>query len=252
MTISASGGRIYYAIVNRYSFWLLLNGSTVGSSGAVTAYYAGVPFLPDPVEPLVVSGATNTSPIEITTSAAHGLTTGDFVFVDGVLGNTGANGFFSITVTSSTKFTLDTSTGTGAYTSGGLVGSVDRVSRCVYSGGNTDGTFASSWRANPLGTAFGTVCLTINEANFASTTNQLQLLSSTAAPWRATRYAITEPYVYAPTSGGGTKYVQFQLWNAALISGTPSVTIDTTMTFDTHSWQVFGTTTNVALVVAYS
>lgn len=66
-----------------------------------------------------ITGATNTSPISITTSSSHGLATGAIVTIIGVLGNIGANGTWPITVTSGTTFTLTGSTGTGAYTSGG-------------------------------------------------------------------------------------------------------------------------------------
>lgn len=68
-----------------------------------------------------ISAASNTTPIQITTNSAHGRSTGDVVFVSGVLGNTAANGFFTITVTSGTQFKLNGSTGSGAYTSGGTV-----------------------------------------------------------------------------------------------------------------------------------
>lgn len=67
-----------------------------------------------------VSGATNAGPIEIT-SFNHGLATGDRVAIDGVLGNTNANGNWTVTVTSVSKFTLDGSTGNGAYAGGGVV-----------------------------------------------------------------------------------------------------------------------------------
>lgn len=68
-----------------------------------------------------VANATNASPIAITTSANHGLSTGQLVGISGVLGNTAANGQFIVTVTSANSFTLNSSTGNGAYTSGGLV-----------------------------------------------------------------------------------------------------------------------------------
>ena len=67
-----------------------------------------------------VAGATNASPIAVTGSA-HGLATGDRVAVAGVLGNTAANGTFTVTVTSPTAFTLDGSAGNGAYGGGGWV-----------------------------------------------------------------------------------------------------------------------------------
>ncbi len=80
---------------------------------------------------LAVTGATNASPIVITT-ATHGLTTGDYASITGVLGNTAANGTWNITVLSSTTFSLIGSAGNAAYTSGGIVqggdlGQVDKI-----------------------------------------------------------------------------------------------------------------------------
>jgi hypothetical protein len=66
----------------------------------------------------VITGATNASPISIT-SAAHGLQTGNVVTITGVGGNTAANGTFVITKTGDNTFTLNGSTGNSAYTSGG-------------------------------------------------------------------------------------------------------------------------------------
>lgn len=65
-----------------------------------------------------ITGATNASPIVIT-SAAHGLTTGARLTVASVGGNTAANGTFIITKVDANTFSLDGSTGNGAYTSGG-------------------------------------------------------------------------------------------------------------------------------------
>ena len=52
-----------------------------------------------------------TSPIQVTTSIAHGLSTGTTVVIAGVATNTAANGTWVITVTGATTFTLDGSTG---------------------------------------------------------------------------------------------------------------------------------------------
>lgn len=65
-----------------------------------------------------ITGATNASPIVIT-STSHKLTTGTRVTIAGVGGNTAANGTFSITNVDVNSFSLDGSTGNGAYTSGG-------------------------------------------------------------------------------------------------------------------------------------
>lgn len=65
-----------------------------------------------------VTGATNATPIVITTSN-HGLNTGDSITVASVGGNTNANGTWVVTRVSSSTFSLDGSAGNSAYTSGG-------------------------------------------------------------------------------------------------------------------------------------
>lgn len=80
---------------------------------------SGYPTYADGNSPLAVTAATNATPIVITT-ATHSWSTGDFVHIQGVLGNAGANGPWQITVLSSTTFSLNNSVGSGSYTSGGL------------------------------------------------------------------------------------------------------------------------------------
>lgn len=77
----------------------------------------------------VITGATNASPIVITITA-HGYETGDQVTITGVLGNTAANGNWTITVLTANTFSLDGSTGNGSYTSGGTCESRRIGSRC--------------------------------------------------------------------------------------------------------------------------
>lgn len=67
-----------------------------------------------------ISAATAASPIAVTTGT-HGLNTGDIVLITGVVGNVAANGKWVVTVVDSTHFSLNGSTGTVAYTSGGSV-----------------------------------------------------------------------------------------------------------------------------------
>lgn len=66
-----------------------------------------------------VAAATATSPIVLTTGAAHGLINGARVTVADVGGQTGANGTWDITVVSPTKFSLDDSFSSGTYNGGG-------------------------------------------------------------------------------------------------------------------------------------
>ena len=70
---------------------------------------------------IVVTGASNASPIELATPIPHGFATGDRVAVKGVLGNTAANGWWTITVRTPTSFTLDGSIGNAAWAGGGSI-----------------------------------------------------------------------------------------------------------------------------------
>lgn len=65
-----------------------------------------------------ITGATNASPIVIT-SAAHGLTNGQTVVVSHVEGNRAANGTWVVANATTNTFELQGSTGTGTYTTGG-------------------------------------------------------------------------------------------------------------------------------------
>lgn len=67
-----------------------------------------------------VTGATDASPIALT-AAGHGVQTGTKVNVAGVLGNTSANGEFTATRVDASTLSLDGSTGSGAYASGGTL-----------------------------------------------------------------------------------------------------------------------------------
>src|SRR5574343_166279 len=68
-----------------------------------------------------ISGATNATPIVITTGSAHGLSDGDLIVITGVTGNTAANGAWIVTSASGSTATLVGSAGNGAYVSGGTV-----------------------------------------------------------------------------------------------------------------------------------
>lgn len=79
---------------------------------------------------LAVTGATNASPVVLTTSAPHGFNRPAHGLVSGVGGNLGANGLWVLTPTDSTHLKLTAftmaggvtlSAGTAPYTSGGIV-----------------------------------------------------------------------------------------------------------------------------------
>ena len=84
-----------------------------------------------------ISNATNATPI-VVTAASHAMATGERVYIGGVVGNTAANGYWTVTVTGANTFSLDGSRGNGAYVSGGTI---DRLFPVIPS---TLATFSSS------------------------------------------------------------------------------------------------------------
>ncbi len=94
-----------------------------------------------------ISDATNASPIEIE-SSNHGLSNRDFVFIEGVTGNTAANGVFVVSVVDSDHFTLDASSGSGSYTGGGMWTEVRGLNPKVKPGGQ--GSLHYSMAIDPL------------------------------------------------------------------------------------------------------
>jgi len=65
-----------------------------------------------------LTNATNASPV-VVTSSNHGLTTGAYVTIAGVTGNTAANGTFLVTKVDNNTYSLDGTSGSGAYSAGG-------------------------------------------------------------------------------------------------------------------------------------
>ena len=104
------------------------------------------------------SNPASPNPIVIS-SASHGLATGDHVFVSGVLGNTAANGPFSVTVVDPDHFILDGSHGNGVYAGGGtwtilpvdpgLSGGAISFDKDPYNGRDTYSTNIGSTRVGP-------------------------------------------------------------------------------------------------------
>src|SRR5215813_11525260 len=84
--------------------------TTIGDAGSVADFYFEAP------SSAKITGATNASPIVITTSANHNLTTGQRVMIAGVGGNQAANGTRLVTVLTNTTFQLVGTTGNGNYT----------------------------------------------------------------------------------------------------------------------------------------
>jgi hypothetical protein len=69
----------------------------------------------------LVGGATNATPIVITTTTINQYVNSEVVYIEDVLGNTAANGVWQITIIDNQKFSLNLSVGNGDYTGEGKV-----------------------------------------------------------------------------------------------------------------------------------
>lgn len=68
---------------------------------------------------IAITGATNATPIVIE-SANHGYSSDDNIYIAEIEGNTAANGAWTVTKNNDNYFSLNGSTGNGAYTTGGV------------------------------------------------------------------------------------------------------------------------------------
>lgn len=102
-----------------------LNGAIAASTDTIKAALLNLSTGSNAVK--AITGATNATPIAITTGTAHGFATGDIVFIDGIVGNVAANGIWAITSAAGSNFNLTDPVsgvnvvGSGAYSSGGYV-----------------------------------------------------------------------------------------------------------------------------------
>lgn len=106
---SRGGTDGYFYHVNSYDW---INATAPGTGTPLT--YTGFAIERGVTPVSAISTASNTSPINVTTATPHGLVTGQIVTIIGVTGNINANGTWPITVTGSSNFTLNGSTGSGA------------------------------------------------------------------------------------------------------------------------------------------
>lgn len=116
MTVHPTTGRIFVAVLIQGRPEAVFY-SDNPTNASPTWIQMDVPILPQG-DPIALTNASNTSPIEIT-SASHGLFSGHYVVIEGVTGNTAANGFFSVEYIDSDTFALVSTSGNGDYAGGG-------------------------------------------------------------------------------------------------------------------------------------
>jgi len=105
-----------------------------------------------------ITSSTNATPIVVTTAVAHGFTTGDVVYVDGIATGTSGNGLWVIAAASGSVFSL-TDPVTGANAVGNGVGA---GGYCINLGRSTSADFWDDFDASLVGAAAGKVNLAGN------------------------------------------------------------------------------------------
>jgi Ubiquitin-activating enzyme E1 FCCH domain len=115
--------------------------------------YSGSPGTITTPLSVAISGTSNATPIVVTTVSNHGFGTGNSVHIAGVLGNLASNGDWTITVITANSFSLTGSTGSGAYTSGGIATDYSLTPQISLFVDGTDGIMASNLNAAPIALA---------------------------------------------------------------------------------------------------
>lgn len=150
----------------------------------------------DPAATVAISGATNATPIVITTSAAHGYATGDEIEIASVGGNTNANGFRRVTVLTTTTFSLqdvfgNNVAGNGAYTSGGTA---RKWTWATVTPNPTSKTAARYGRLTNGTTGTGTLLVTALGSLRCNVVARREAYSITTAASGPSTVVLTQPY----------------------------------------------------------
>lgn len=166
---------------------------TVSTNSATTTINSGT-----------VTGATNATPIVIT-STAHGLASGSTVTVASVGGNTAANGTWVITVVDANSFSLRTSVGNGAYTSGGTWTAATGSTTTISSGPHDIST-AANYSGGALPVASDTLIIDLEGARL-----KYGLQTQSAVVLASRRIVAKDVEIGLPaTNRDGTAYTEYR------------------------------------------
>lgn len=141
-SVSLSNGAIVSAVASANPSTGIV--TTTIASATPASSVLGQPVTPG-VADLPIIGATNATPIVIQTSSPHGLSSGNFVTVAGVVGNTNANGTTTVTFVDTTHLSLDNTSGNGTYLGGGTLngGDLGEVNALIQANVVPDGIVAA-------------------------------------------------------------------------------------------------------------
>lgn len=248
----------YKMIASKYQFLVLIPGSSASNS-CMNGAGMGTPFITSNLQAPTIVSATNANPI-VCNVPNHGFNNSDTVYIVGAVGNTAANGSWTITKIDANNFSIPT-TGNGAYTANSayvsdltLGNSVNEAIWACGTGGGAPATF----RNNAVVSNGGWTLVNTNGLTTDNSTARLQLLGNASIDngynavvnWYDGSFALLEPFVLWGISNGAASKIIGQLWDATLLRD--AVTLDQTASFDSpaHNWQAFGVGNNNSLLLA--
>jgi hypothetical protein len=254
--LSVGAYSAWRVIASPYQVFIIAEGAGAPTGSGATLY-AGVPYIYSFLSPRVISSATGSSPITINTSTAHEYATSDTVVHRGALGNTAINGNFSVTVTSTTQYTIP-AVSSGTYTSGGVCGKLtnDKVVMSMFS--TDDDAAGIAFPFNRLGSESGNSFQVLNSLNFRSTASNLGSFGCLVATPSRIQDAgsvmqfmdgsrvIYEPHMVA--SGTTTDKARWvgQMYDCFISSDV--VTLGTTATVDSKTFYCLGSNTGTSSI----
>jgi hypothetical protein len=248
--VTTGAGVIYKSVATAHTFWLWQYNATTG------LIYAGTPFVREPQRGTLISGAAdNGSGLVRITATAHGLTTGQTAYVEGVkIGGSysaAVNGSRVVTVVDADTLDLQGTTWPGGTydTDTGVVATVNQIARAIYC--MQDG---ESWRTSDRSGGNTRISL-VNEMAWTGGGNIRFIIPSDTSgnvfPNYGEIYDVFEPRIAWPASSGAADpLIIGDVFAAFCVSvATP---MELTASFDGHDWVNFtnNATEQVALWLA--
>jgi len=247
--VSTGAGYTFRIVANKYQA-AFFRENVDPASDPESWWMGGVPFIPVFLEGKIVSAATNATPIQITTTVAHGFLNGDNVFIEGVGGNTAANGLWTITFVNASNFTLNTSIGNGAYTSGGRAGKIGvNIAGAVYHlYYNDNGAVTNILGRNSMLTEGGfsgvngqflgrdaDSTLGAGSMAFIAAGHGREVENDDVIWWYDGSYAVSEAFLASGISAVGTiRKIFGQVWDAIIIQR--DFNTQNSFSFDSQTW----------------
>jgi hypothetical protein len=235
-------------IATPYHVFAFANGAAA-PTGNNSAFFAGVPYVLSFLTATRISNATNTSPIVITTTTAHGYSSAENIFTTGILGNAAANGTNAVTVLTPTSYSIPVA-GDGTYISGGVCARPidDKVALAMIGSGDDAGGVMFAYTR--FGAESSQSFQNLNGSSTFGTTNNVGAFSIlTAAPSRiqdagqTMQFADGTRAIYEPHLAMSGSFANKARWMGQMYD--TMVTADivaqgTTAVVDSRNWYCLG------------